>query len=131
MDIQVIEWPQVGSAARYPMGGWYVVEYTEGRGYFPLEGPFRERQEAEDRRTIAEAAAAERAAYAAVQDQLISDAAEAIEVFGEDELERAAAEAKQAPARCRGCGVQAAEPNTAERWYCPDCLDQGRDVEED
>lgn len=45
---EVIEWPQAGSAKRYPLGGWWVVEHSEkSRGYFPLAGPFKTRAEAE------------------------------------------------------------------------------------
>jgi hypothetical protein len=49
--------------------------------------------------------------------------------LGHDEF--VASREEQPPARCRGCGAQAADPNTADRWYCPDCLDAGADVEED
>ena len=44
--LRVIEWPQKGSAQRYPMGGWWVVELGEG-GYSPVVGPFRTQAEAE------------------------------------------------------------------------------------
>lgn len=45
---KVIEWPQKGSARRFPAaGGWYVVEERAGRGYTPIAGPFKTQGEAE------------------------------------------------------------------------------------
>ncbi len=38
MTLQIIEWPAAG------MGSWWVVEHTEGRGYFPLSGPHGKRR---------------------------------------------------------------------------------------
>jgi hypothetical protein len=43
----IIEWPQKGSARRWPMGGWYVVNYRFASGYEPIAGPFRTKEEAE------------------------------------------------------------------------------------
>lgn len=63
MQIQVIEWPTGGSARRFPMGGWYVVEYREGRGYTPLAGPFRTKPQAAE----------------AAREHRVSTAAEAVE----------------------------------------------------
>lgn len=83
MPVQVIEWPQVGSAARYPMGGWWVVEFTPGKGYWPLKGPFRARREAEDWQLA----------------HLVSAAAEAGETIDPDELEQFAAEKRAEDAR--------------------------------
>lgn len=46
--LEVIEWPEKGSARRYPTGGWWVVETRKGRGHTPLVGPFRREHEADD-----------------------------------------------------------------------------------
>ena len=51
---KVIEWPEQGSARRYPMGGWWVVEETLN-GLFPVYGPFRRRVEAENTQAIEDA----------------------------------------------------------------------------
>ena len=45
--VRVIEWPQAGSARRYPHGGWWVVEERPGPVFFPLAGPFRREAEAD------------------------------------------------------------------------------------
>lgn len=47
LDIDIIEWPEAGSAQRWPMGGWYAVVFREGRGYWPLSEACRTREEAE------------------------------------------------------------------------------------
>lgn len=44
--IRVIEWPDKGSAKRFPTGGWWVVIDTLGRGFSPLAGPFATQDEA-------------------------------------------------------------------------------------
>ena len=44
---KIIEWPEHGSAKRWPIGGWWVVNEREGRGYTPLAGPYKTRSEAE------------------------------------------------------------------------------------
>lgn len=46
MSYTVIEWPQRGSAQRFPTGGWWVVDEREGQGFTPIAGPFRTREEA-------------------------------------------------------------------------------------
>lgn len=44
----VIEWPSMGSARRFPMGGFWIAESPIGQDgpYFPLAGPFRTSGEA-------------------------------------------------------------------------------------
>lgn len=45
VEVKVIEWPEKGSAKRWPHGGWYVVEERPGRGFTPLLGPLRTEKE--------------------------------------------------------------------------------------
>ena len=44
---EIVEWPQPGAAKRAHGGGWWVADWTDGRGYFPLAGPFKTREECE------------------------------------------------------------------------------------
>lgn len=71
MTVEVIEWPEKGSARRFPMGGWWVVERRPGWGYFPLAGPFRTEGEARA------ALDARRAAWEAGETVPMSDPADA------------------------------------------------------
>jgi hypothetical protein len=43
----VIEWPANGSARRYPVGGWWLVEERPACGFTPLAGPFKTKAQAE------------------------------------------------------------------------------------
>lgn len=46
----VVEWPQKGAAFRFFYGkggpGWWVAKFRQNRGYMPLSGPWRTRDEA-------------------------------------------------------------------------------------
>jgi len=112
MQIQIIEWPQVGSATRFPMGGWYLVEHRERRGYTPIAGPFRTRLEAEE---------TERA-------RLVSAAAEAVETIDADALE-AYATAQRDPLDSGLC-CMARHANAVAPWTC-NCPCHTRDAVED
>ena len=44
--VEVIPWPHTHPN---PRNSWWVVRWTEARGYFPLFGPYRTRRQAEAR----------------------------------------------------------------------------------
>ena len=76
--VRVVEWvPR----------GWWVVKITSPDGSFtPLEGPFKNKKQAEEAADGHEETERPRTQG---EERLISDAAEAVEIFGDDELERA------------------------------------------